>query len=118
MGAMVDRLGLPGRVRLVGSVEPESDRHAGLLAALDTFVLPSRHEPFGIVVLEAWAAGRPVIVSEVGGLQRLVDGGEDGLFIDSGDVEGLAGQMAAVMAPGVASKLAHAGREKMLREYT
>ncbi|MFT4546305.1 MAG: glycosyltransferase involved in cell wall biosynthesis [Verrucomicrobiales bacterium] len=116
--AAVDRLGLAGRVRLLGSVEPESARHVGMLAALDAFVLPSRHEPFGIVVLEAWAAGKPVIVSEVGGLQRLVDGGEDGLFFESGDVDGLATQMAAVIGGGVAEKLAAAGHAKMLREYT
>ena len=116
--ATIERLGLGDRVRLLGAVEPESERHSGLLAALDAFVLPSRHEPFGIVVLEAWAAGKPVIVSEVGGLQRLVDGGEDGFFFESGDVDGLAKQMIALMTDGVAGRLAGTGRAKMLREFT
>ena len=117
--ATVERLGLSDRVRMLGAVEAESERHAGLLAALDAFVLPSRHEPFGIVVLEAWAAGRPVIVSEVGGLQRLVDAGEDGLFFESGNAGALAEQMALLMDDdGLPTRLGRAGRQKVLREFT
>ena len=117
--AAIEKLGLGGRVRLLGPVEPESERHAGLLAALDAFVLPSRHEPFGIVVLEAWAAGKPVLVAEVGGLQRLVEGGGDGLFFESGDGDGLAAQMTVLAREKeLAGRLANAGREKMLREFT
>jgi len=117
--ATIERLGLGERVRLLGSVEPESARHAGLLAALDTFVLPSRHEPFGIVVLEAWAARKPVIVSKVGGLQRLVDHGEDGLFFESGDIDGLAAEMRRLLeGEELADRLAAAGHEKMQRDFT
>jgi glycosyltransferase involved in cell wall biosynthesis len=50
--------------------------------ACDTFVLPSMHEPFGIVVLEAWSAGKPVIASRVGGLKHLIRDGENGLFFE------------------------------------
>ena len=50
--------------------------------ACDVFVLPSMHEPFGIVVLEAWSSCKPVIVSRVGGLQALVRDGDTGFFID------------------------------------
>ena len=116
---MVLGLGLQARVRLFSQVDAESARHAGLLAASDAFVLPSRHEPFGIVVLEAWAAGRPVIVSDVGGLQRLVARGSDGLVFESGDAEGLAGRMASLIAdPAMAMALAEAGRRKVFAEYT
>ena len=55
--------------------------------AADIFVLPSLFEPFGIVVLEAWSAGVPVIVSRTGGLQRLVEDGVTGLFFDTSNIQ-------------------------------
>jgi glycosyltransferase involved in cell wall biosynthesis len=107
------------RVRLLPSVDPESADHAGLLAALDAFVLPSRHEPFGIVVLEAWAAKKPVIVSRVGGLIRLTKDGVDALQIDSGRVEQLAACMERLMAsPALCEHLTANGYEKMIHDFT
>ncbi|NCC66122.1 MAG: glycosyltransferase family 1 protein [Spirochaetia bacterium] len=50
--------------------------------AADCFVLPSLHEPFGMVVLEAWASGLPVAVSRQGGLATLVEQNLTGLFFD------------------------------------
>lgn len=44
-----------------------AQEHAELMKACDVVVVPSRNEPFGIVVLEAWAAGKPVVATEVGG---------------------------------------------------
>ena len=58
------------RARELG-VAPGSRELAAEYLGADVFVLPSRHEPFGIVVLEAWAAGLPVVASDVGGLGRL-----------------------------------------------
>lgn len=55
--------------------------------ACDLFFLPSLHEPFGIVVLEAWAAGRPVLASAVGGLCDLIRQGETGWLFPSGNLE-------------------------------
>ena len=64
-------LGVADRLVLVGPLKPGSPELLSEYRQADVFVLPSRHEPFGIVVLEAWAAGLPVVASEVGGLGRL-----------------------------------------------
>ncbi len=64
-------LGVADRLTIVGALAPGSEELLGEYARADVFVLPSRHEPFGIVVLEAWAAGVPVVASDVGGLGRL-----------------------------------------------
>lgn len=101
------------------AVIAESALHRNLLTALDCFVLPSRHEPFGIVVLEAWACGIPVIVSHVGGLMKLVADGQDGLHFPSGDVDQLCHAMSRIAAePQLAKSLASAGGRKMIDQYT
>ena len=64
-------LGVVDRVAFVGALKPGSPELLAEYRNADIFVLPSRHEPFGIVVLEAWAAGLPVVASDVGGLGRL-----------------------------------------------
>ena len=64
-------LGVSGRLAIVGALKPGSPELVAEYRRADAFVLPSRHEPFGIVVLEAWAAGVPVVASDVGGLGRL-----------------------------------------------
>lgn len=111
--------GIADRVSLIPAVVAESETHRDLLSALDCFVLPSRHEPFGIVVLEAWAAGLPVIVSDVGGLQRLVAHETDGLRFQSGDVEALAAAMLRLATEtGLGPALATEGLRKTHSRYT
>lgn len=78
-----------GRILMRGPVAPETPDHAALFAALDAFVLPSRHEPFGIVVLEAWAAGKPVIAAKIGGLARLLEHGKTGWHFQPNDADSL-----------------------------
>ena len=83
-------LGVEGRVTFVGALKPGSPELLGEYASADVFVLPSRHEPFGIVVLEAWAAGLPVIASDIGGLGKLCEAHpEAALTYPSGDAVGL-----------------------------
>ena len=69
--ARAEQLGVSERVSFAGALKPASAELLREYANADVFVLPSRHEPFGIVVLEAWAAGLPVVASDVGGLGKL-----------------------------------------------
>jgi glycosyltransferase involved in cell wall biosynthesis len=89
LNAAAQASGVADRIRILPPVTPDTVEHRSYFAALDCFVLPSRHEPFGIVVLEAWAAGKPVIAANVGGLQRLVSHANTGLKFESGQVEQL-----------------------------
>jgi glycosyltransferase involved in cell wall biosynthesis len=86
------------RIRILPPVAPDTKAHRSLFAALDCFTLPSRHEPFGIVVLEAWSAGKPVIASRIGGLARLVRHETTGLHFEAGNAIELTAAMARVHA--------------------
>jgi len=70
-------------------VLPESDlpRYYG---AADVFVLPSRYEPFGIVMLEAMACATPVVATNVGGPASIIESGVNGFLVDPTDVDALA----------------------------
>ena len=106
-------------VTLHPAVTAESELHRNLLSALDAFVLPSRHEPFGIVILEAWACGLPVIATHVGGLQKLVDHEQDGLHVPPGDIPALTAALARLAdQPDLRRSLAAAGFAKLTAHYT
>jgi len=107
------------RILKLDALDPTSGDMADALAATDVFVLPSRHEPFGIVVLEAWCAERPVLVSRVGGLQHLVTEGRTGGFFDAGNAEELAARMGE-MADNAEQRAAwgRAGREEAIGQHT
>ena len=111
--------GLTGHVTIVPGLDPRGHALADAYHAADLFLLPSVHEPFGIVILEAWAAGRPVIAARVGGVTSLVEDGEDGLLFDSMDERTCGALASDVLArPGLAARLGQAGRDKAEREYS
>ena len=82
-------------------------------AAADVFVLPSRHEPFGMVILEAWAAKKPVIASNIGGITDFVEDGKNGLLFENGSETSLGGAMTKIFDDKqLANKLAANGYEE------
>jgi glycogen(starch) synthase len=89
-----------------------------LLAAADVVVLPSRYEPFGIVALEAAAAGAPLVASTAGGLAELVVDGVTGLSVTPGDVEGIAAAIRTVLTdPTSAARRARAAKSRLATEF-
>jgi len=112
--ALARELGVAERVALLGWREDTG----ALLATCDLFVCPSRHEPLGNVVLEAWSAGRAVVAAEAAGPLELITPGIDGLLVPREDAEALARAIAALIAqPDRARALAVAGRAAYERGY-
>ena len=88
--ARAAELGVADRLSFAGALKPASRELLDEFAKADVFVLPSRHEPFGIVVLEAWASGLPVAASDIGGLGKLCAAHpEAAVTFPPGDASGL-----------------------------
>ena len=80
------------------------------------FVLPSRHEPWGLIVNEVMNAGRAVIVSnDVGCQPDLITDGVEGLVYPVRDIDALAHALRRVLQPGVAEQMGRHGRERIRR---
>ncbi|MGU3434188.1 glycosyltransferase family 4 protein [Actinomycetes bacterium M1A6_2h] len=103
-------------VRFVGNLDHE--RLLAELHAADAIVLPSRYEPFGIIALEAAAAGTPVVASTAGGLGDAVVDGVTGSSFAPADVAGLARAVRGVLDdPDAAQSRAVAARERLTVEF-
>ncbi len=107
--ALAAELGLSGRVVFAG-MRRDVPR---VLPALDLFVYPSLYEGFGIAIVEAMAAGRPVVASAVGGIPEIVVDRDTGLLVPPGDAAVLAEALATLLAsPDQARQMGRRGRER------
>jgi len=87
---LIDALGLSGQVALLGSIMRYEINQ--LLNQSDAFVLASRAETFGVVYIEAMAAGLPVIATKCGGPEEFINE-DNGILLPTEDVRQLAGAM-------------------------
>jgi glycosyltransferase involved in cell wall biosynthesis len=110
----IERLGLEDRVRLEGERADVPE----LLARADVFVLSSASEGMPISVLEAMAAGLPVVASAVGGVPELVLDGETGRLVPPGDPPALAGALRPLLADAqLRRRLGDAGRVRVHERF-
>ncbi len=79
--------GTPSWLHLLGPLS--NQERVDFYAALDLYSMPSRTDSFGIVFLEAWANGLPVVAAAAGGVTEVVQDGKTGLLVPFGDVERL-----------------------------
>lgn len=110
-----DRLGLGERVFLLG----QRDDVPELLAGFDVFVLSSRTEGYSLALVEASAAGLPIVATDVGGNREIVGHERTGVLVPSEDPQALAGAMLSLLEdPDARARLGEAGRLWALENAT
>ena len=108
-------VGVADRVHVLG---PRRDVPA-LMHAMDVFAMPSIWEGFGLVLLEAMAAGRPIVASRVATIPEVVLDGETGVLVPAGDPVALADALAGLaMDSARARAYGDAGRERLRTQFS
>jgi glycogen synthase len=96
----------------------EATKHA-LIAEAMALLLPSRSDSFGIVLIEAWSHGIPVIGASAGGISGVVDHNQNGLLVPFGDVEAIASALTTLLSDAaLRERLGQKGQEKVAERYT
>lgn len=111
-------LGISHRVLITGGLPPGDPRLIGLIQESRAVLLPSISETFGLVLLEAWAAGTAVISSRTSGASALIRNGENGWLFELSDPHAFHQAVSqAMLNPGLRARLAESGRQLVTREY-
>jgi L-malate glycosyltransferase len=114
--SLAQQLGVAGRVRFIGwQRAPES-----AFALADVIAFPShRHEGFGLVILEAWAARKPLVTTRALGPAEITTDGENALQVDCGDEAAMAAALLSLLNdPALAQRLGRQGRETFESTYS
>lgn len=113
--ALATELGVADHVTFMG----QRDDVPALLAGLDVFVMASDAEPFGLVTVEAMAAGVPVVATRAGGTPEIVAHERTGLLVPVGDARALADAVVRYLAdPAWAGSIARSAREDARRRFS
>lgn len=112
-----EELGIDAPTTFVGEVEHgEIHRY---YASCDVFALPSEHEGFPVVNIEAMASGKPVVSTHIPAVEEQIVDGEDGLLVDVGDVEALAAALERLATDTeLCDRLGEAARRKAVESFT
>lgn len=112
-----DTLGLGEHVQILGWVGPDAKR--ALLASAGIYVLPSYIEGLPMSVLEAMAAGMPVVTTPVGGIPEAVADGVEGFLVPPGDVAALTDRLRRLLTDdALAARMGAAGRHKVATTFS
>jgi glycosyltransferase involved in cell wall biosynthesis len=113
--AEAERLGVSSRVRFLGW----RDDAPALYRSADVVVFPSRFEPLGNVVIQAWAYGVPVVAARSAGPGALIRDGGDGFLIEIDDSEALAAKTRALLVdPSLRASFIAAGAQRVETEFS
>jgi glycosyltransferase involved in cell wall biosynthesis len=103
-----------GRIHLLGHREDMGD----VLRAIDVLVMPSRHEGLPLVLLEAMAAGRPVVATAVGGIPEVVENGWSALLVPPESVETLTRATRATLTDPLRAEALAKTAQQVVARYT
>lgn len=110
LAALAEEAGIAGRTRFAGWVEEP----AHYVAATDVFGMPSRREPFGNAILDAWRCGIPVVATRSEGPGWYMVDGENGMLVDIDDAEAFASAVERIRTGrALADALAAGGRARL-----
>lgn len=118
MRKMIKALGIENRVLLTGGLPPNDPRLIGLLQQAEVFLLPSRSETFGLVILEAWAAGTTVLSTRTSGACSLVQHGQNGWLFDLDKPETFHESLSQALSKSAAARqVLHRGADEVRTRY-
>ncbi|MFC1510465.1 glycosyltransferase family 4 protein [Candidatus Omnitrophota bacterium] len=115
----IDALSDEDRARIIEIEQFTSKEKFEMFAACDIFAMPSTIDSFGIVYLEAWASGKPVIACKDTPQESIIDHEVDGLLVELGNKDDLAASILKLASNIVLRlRLGEAGRQKVMSRYT
>jgi len=113
---LVSQLDLNQKVKFLGSQDRVGVKK--LLRQCTLLVLPSRAEPFGIAILEAFSSKKPVVASAVGGIPEIIENGQNGILVEPENPQALCDAISKVWTdPALAEQLASAGYQTVRKHF-